>query len=151
MNLYDELCRATGKPKKPRRKTPKKDLEAIVVRDCLAYLHGHPDVIYVERRNTGMILFQSGGCVRFGHKGAADIWCLLRRLPPWRFNCPDATAWVKAGQNLHIEIECKRADGKGKQTQAQAAFQEFCVNNAIPYLLVTSAKELAEKLLQFGA
>lgn len=142
VTLYDECKAATiEKLKKPRRKTPKKNLEARVVRECLKLLAEHPDVVYAERRNTGMVLFQGGGCVKFGHKGAADIWCLYR--VPMVIDIGITTI------NRHVEIECKRADGKGKQTPAQLEFQEFCEEHGIPYLLVTSAKELAKKLPQF--
>lgn len=146
MTIYDE-CKAAGRPKKPRRKTPKKNLEARVVRECLAYLHTRPDVVYVERRNTGMVLFRDGGCIRFGHKGAADIWCLVKTLVEIDIGVTETIQ--------HIEIECKRADGKGKQTESQQDFEEFCEGHDIPYLLVTSARELAQKLFaakaKFGA
>lgn len=161
MNSLPQEC-PVGKRKK-RRKTPKKNLEAQVVRKCLRLLAEHPDVVYAERRNTGMVLFQGGGCVKFGHKGAADIWCLLN-VYQYDHNCRHGFSngypqchpedWGSQCDNckqlIHIEIECKRADGKGKQTPAQQNFEIFCHGRNIPYLLVTSAKELAEKLLQFG-
>lgn len=146
-------------PQRKRKRTPKKHLEATVVRECLQFLAKHPDVIYVERRNTGAVQFQDGGFVRFGAVGAADIWCLVRRYTH-RKNCrigsssgrpmccpedwgPDCEGCI---QTTHIEIECKRSDGKGRQSAAQKKFQEFCASQHIPYILCSSTKQLAEQL-----
>lgn len=126
-----------------RKRTPKKNLEGLVVRECLAYLKQHSNVIYVERRNTGAVRFQDGGFIRFGAKGAADIWCLVRA---------DAACFVNGiwpvNQFItqHIEIECKRRDGHGHLTPDQKRFQEFCNEHNIPYFVVTSAEELKKKI-----
>lgn len=151
-NLYDECQAAAPPPKKRRRKSPKSSLEAGVIRGCVKYLHDCPAVVYVERRNTGAVRFADGGFVRFGSKGAADIWCLIRtQVYHTRPDEETGDVWMSPEADVdltHIEIECKRADGKGKQSEAQVQFQQFCNKNNIPYLLVTSATELAEKLSQ---
>lgn len=155
--IYDECMATGGEPTKPTRKrSPKKNLEARVIRDCLTYLCRHPTVVYVERRNTGAVMFTDGSRVAFGATGAADIWCIARthvhrancRIDLTGKCCPEdwGPGCDDCPQLKHIEIECKRADGKGKQSQAQKDFQHFCNANGIPYLLVTSAEELTEKL-----
>ncbi|MBU2051426.1 MAG: hypothetical protein KKH61_20955 [Gammaproteobacteria bacterium] len=136
---------------KPRKRTPKKSLEASVIRDCLALLHDYPDVIYVERRNTGAVKFTDGGFIRFGSPGGADIWCLLATpLYELIISADDNVEPVskQSGSYLikHIEIEAKRADGKGRQSPAQKRFQAMCDDWGIPYLLVTSAEELQKAL-----
>ena len=138
---------------KPRKRTPRKNLEAVVVRECLLYLKQHPQVIYIERRNTGAVVLEGGGFIRFGSKGAADIWCLiqcrsLKHYPDEQmFVCQDNIDGSCAGScHTHVEVECKRQDGKGRQSEAQKAFQEYCDSHGIPYILVTSANELAKKL-----
>lgn len=123
-------------PVGPRKRRSKKGSEAPVIRDCLRYLHDCSDVVYYERRNSGAVQFQDGGFLRFGRKGAADMWCLVRD-PEWPF---------ERGSVVHVEVECKRADGKGRQSEAQKEFQEFCDSHHIPYILTTSALDLAEKI-----
>ncbi len=131
---------------KPRKRSPKKDGEAVVVRECLLFLKQHPQVIYVERRNTGAVQFADGGFIRFGSKGAADIWCLVEApIQNW-INNFDRHMIEDENVLVHVEIECKRADGKGRQSEAQKKFQQFCDYRGIPYILVISASELAEKL-----
>lgn len=127
-------------PQRKRRKTLKKNLEGTVVRECLHFLRLYPDVIYVERRNTGAVKFQDGGFIRFGSRGAGDIWCLVRAYAGY------AIAGRPMSTLMHVEIEAKRRDGKGRQSADQKEFQAFCDGVGIPYLLVTSATELAEKL-----
>ena len=146
-----------------KRKTPKKNLEGHVVRECLAFLQLHPDVVYMERRNTGMVLFEGGGAIRFGSKGAADIWCLMAQYKhrdncriglsngvtaccpeDWCENCSDCKRLI------HVEIEAKRADGKGRQSADQKEFQKFCDDYGIPYILTTSAEKLAEELARIS-
>ena len=124
---------------KSRKRTPKKNLEAQVVRECLQFLAKHPQVIYVERRNTGAVQFQDGGFVRFGQKGAADIWCLIKINR--RFGLYGHTVII-----THIEIECKRSDGRGRQSETQKKFQEFCDSRHIPYILTNSASHLAGQI-----
>ncbi len=135
---------------KPRKRSPKKDGEAVVVRECLLFLKQHPQVIYIERRNTGAVVLEGGGFIRFGSKGAADIWCLVdttRYLTAYNEN---TNQWYKScdpvGGITHVEIECKRADGKGRQSEAQKKFQEFCDSQGIPYILTTSASYLAGQI-----
>lgn len=121
----------------PRKRSKRHDLEAAVQRECLQWLGKQDLVIYVERRNTGAIAFEDGSRVAFGRTGAADIWCLLRRRN--MNTCP-----------IHIEIECKRRDGKGRLSQAQEKFKQKCDRDGVPYLVVTSAEDLAEKLFARG-
>lgn len=131
-----------------KRKTPKKNLEGHVVRECLAFLRLHPDVVYVERRNTGMIRFQGGGAIRFGSKGAADIWCLIRLRAIMSKTLIGRI--IHSSRIAHVEIECKRADGKGRQSADQKEFQKFCDDHSIPYILTTSAEKLAEELTRIS-
>lgn len=131
-----------GPPKPKRKRTSKKDLEGTVIRECLKALKASPAVAYVERRNTGAAMFQGGGFVRFGRVGSADIWCLVQCNIP----CPnEGGAWA-CPRLTHVEIECKRADGKGRQSPDQKRFQELCDNRGIPYILTTSAQELMVKI-----
>ena len=139
---------------KPRKRRSRKNLEAPVIKECLNFLLKHPQIIYVERRNTGAVQFQDGGFLRFGQKGAADIWCLVdttqyltaydKKMNQWFRSCDPIKGLV------HVEIECKRKDGKGRQSEAQKKFQEFCEGHAIPYILTTSANQLAEKIQAIG-
>ena len=132
-----------------RKRSARKNLEGPVIRECLQALAKCPDVIYVERRNTGAVQFQDGGFIRFGSKGAADIWCLVK-VP---FYVPKL---INKDKNLyqvetvyiseHIEIECKRSDGKGRQSEDQKTFQDFCNKHHIPYILTISANELMAKI-----
>lgn len=129
-DLADELtlcpiCEEAGKPK--RKRTPKKNLESGVVKDCLNYLVLDSRIAYVERRNTGAVSFGEKGFIRFGAKGAADIFCVLK-------------------DGRHVEIECKRADGKGRLSTAQQEFSKHCVTNGIPYVVITSVAELEKYL-----
>jgi len=124
-----------------RKRKHSKDLEAGVIKACLKYLRNHPAVIYVERRTTGLFPSGPNSYVSVGHKGAADIWCLIIR--DWK--CPD-DPFFEHRCIEHIEIECKRADGKGHVSPEQKKFQAFCKEHHIPYFVVTSADELKEKL-----
>ncbi len=135
-------------PKKPRNSTPANDREAAVLKECLLFLAAQDSVVYVERRNTGAVEFEGGGHIGFGRKGAADIWCLLRRTcyrPPPGLPCQTL---ICGKELVHIEIECKRRDGRGKLSRAQLEFQRACKDRGTPYFVVTSADELAEKLLE---
>lgn len=142
-------------PKKRRCRTPKKDSEAAVLRECLIYLRDIPRVVYVERRNTGAIAFADGGFMRFGTPGGADIWCLIRCLSTQLY----PTGWICTGNVdsscsgscfTHIEIEVKRRDGKGKLSSAQQSFKRFCEKSGIPYFVVTSKENLIEQLKEAG-
>jgi hypothetical protein len=129
----DFLDKMFGPPPKPpkRRKTPRRDLEGSVVKECLEFLHHRcPDVAYVERRNTGAVAFEGGGFLRFGSKGAADIWCLIR------------------GESglIHIELEIKRRDKRGRLSEDQKQFQRMCKDEGIPYFVITSVEELIASL-----
>ena len=138
---------------KPKRKRSKRtDLEGHVVRECLKFLNDCPGVIYVERRNTGAVQFEGGGFIRFGSKGAADIWCLVKETlyeVDVSGDPLDIVAQSRISDSYlvrHVEIECKRADGKGRQSPDQRAFQEFCDSQHIPYILTTSAEKLKLKI-----
>ncbi len=132
-----------------KRRTPKKDLEGAVVRDCLIFLKDHPKVVYFERRNTGAIKFDDGRFMRFGQKGAADIWCLLNTARHLVTQDQNGT-WFRSKQSVggvvHVEIECKRGDGKGRLSPDQRKFREFCDNRNISYILTTSAEGLAAEI-----
>ena len=161
-------------PVGPRKRRAKRaGLEGPVVRECLKLLHDDPRVVYVERRNNGAVQFDDGGFVRFGSKGAADIFCICK-IPVYVFEpLPRVQIEHKDGQNYvceassaspiedgdiighyvpvhyrlaHVEIECKRSDGKGRQSAVQKEFQEFCDNQGIPYILVKSTTELKIEL-----
>ena len=141
----------TDPPKKRRHRTPKKNLEGAVVRDCLRYLHDNDDVIYVERRNTGAVQLEGGGFIRFGSKGAADIWCLVKQIA----KSGDGLYGYIAGRPptttrlVHVELEMKRADGKGRLSEDQKVFRDFCHKHDIPYFVITSVRELSEILNRF--
>lgn len=128
-------------PKKRRRRTPKKDSEAAVLRECLLYLKKCPVTVYTERRNTGAVAFTDGGFVRFGTPGGADIWCLIHGYAQDVMNVPIL---------IHTEIECKRRDGKGKLSPAQQSFKQFCEKSGIPYFVVISAEDLEKQLKEAG-
>lgn len=127
---------------KPRRlygkqRTPKNDLEAAVLKECKVYLKTNRCVLYVERRNTGAVAFDDGSRVSFGAPGAADLW-ILARSP------------LNPGNVRHIEIECKRRDGKGKLSEGQKTFANNMAALGVIYLAVQSAEELKKKLESFG-
>lgn len=132
-------------PKKCRRRTPKKDSEAAVLRECMIYLKKCPDTVFTERRNTGAIAFEGGGFIRFGTPGAADIWCLIQNDARY-----DEYEYGNHVSLEHIEIECKRRDGKGRLSSAQQAFKQFCEKSGIPYFVVTSAADLDKQLKEAG-
>ena len=141
-----------ARPRK-RRGTPKRNLEGAVVRDCIALLKDRDDVIYFERRNTGAVQFEDGGFMRFGQKGAADLWCLFK-IGLWQvdvnvddpLDTPLSSHRSVSYLTEHIEIECKRADGRGRLSAAQRKFSEFCESHRIRYILTTSAQGLAAEL-----
>ena len=118
-----------------KKRTPKKDLEGAVVHECLTFLRACEQVVYIERRNTGAVQFEDGGFIRFGFKGAADIWCLISK----NYHPP-----------RHVEIECKRRDGKGRLSPDQKMFQNLCGGIGVLYFVVTSAEDLAEQLQKAG-
>ena len=147
MSLWDDITRrdesgqaAKGGPN--RRRSKRKDLEAGVLRECIKWLRAQPDVLYVERRNTGAVQFEGGGFMRFGFPGAADLWCVVA----------EGEGLLMDGATIpaHVEIECKRADGKGRLSPTQKAFQRLCHEKGIPYLVVTSAEDLAKKFRGLG-
>jgi len=135
----EALFRGSLDPPEPRRKRAKRsDLEGPVVRECLLWLASRPEVKLIERRNTGAVQFSDGRFLRFGAKGRADIWCLV------------ATTKGSIGDEVsvleHVEIECKRRDGKGKLSPAQRDFQDQCGADDIPHFVATSAEDLEQKL-----
>lgn len=131
----------TGPDKKRRHKTPKKDLESGVLRECLQWLSKHPRVVHIERRNTGAITFAGGDFMRFGLIGAADIICRVAHqdLPGYGPMHPQP-----------VEIECKRRDGKGRLSSAQDKFKQRMEHIGVPYLVVTSAEDLEKQLKELG-
>lgn len=138
-----DLFHYSSRPPKKKR-TPKKDLEGAVVRECLTFLRACEQVVYIERRNTGAVQFEDGGFIRFGSKGAADIWCLIKTTV-------DVGGWEDAIDVIeHVEIEAKRRDGKGRLSLDQKAFKQLCEKIGVPYFVVTSAEDLAEQLQKAG-
>lgn len=134
-------------PNAPKRKRRSKwrDLEASVLRECIEWLRAHPEVLYVERRNTGAMALEGGGFIRFGSPGAADLWCIIGKL----LASPCLHLFVGTC-NTHVEIECKRRDGKGRLSASQKAFKAQCAERGTPYLVVTSAQDLEKKLQESG-
>lgn len=135
-------------PKKKRKmkKTPRNMLEAVVQYECIEWLMAHKDVVYVERRNTGALTTMDGSFIKFGKVGAADIWCLVR--PPSIINerlQQHVHYWKSVPMPWHVEIECKRRDGKGRLTGSQLEFKQLCEVRGIPYFVVTSAVDLDKK------
>lgn len=119
--LFDP--RDPPEPKPRQRKTPKRDLETPVIKECLVWLHKHG--YYAERRNTGAVKYGKA-FVRFGTPGGADIFAVI--------------------DGKHCEVECKRRDGKGRLSDNQKEFRQRMKEYWIPYLAVTSADELAEQI-----
>ncbi len=132
---------APGGVRKSHKRSSKKDLEGPVVKECLSLLKSLPEVLYVERRNTGAVQFPDGRFVRFGVKGGADLWCLIA-TPLSRY----PNRLLRPIALRHVEVECKRRDGKGKQSAEQKTFEQHCGKIGVPYLLVTSAEDLRKKL-----
>jgi hypothetical protein len=130
-----------GPQKKRRRKTPKKDLEGAVQKECLDWLVAHPDVLYVERRNTGAVKTEDGGFFRYGRTGGADIFCRLKRRPCDNLAYPFP---------IPVEIECKRRDGKGTLSDDQKTFKREMDDIGVPYIMVLSAEDMAEQLRELG-
>ena len=129
--------------KKKRRTTPKKDLEDGVKRDCielLAHLQKIGEVCLYERRNVLVMHTTDGGFVQAGVKGRADIWAVV--FDGSSADCPPIPT--------HVEIECKRRDGKGTLSAAQKDFQAFCKAHGVPYVVVKSAEELKVWLRELG-
>lgn len=83
--------------------------EAHVLRQCLDYLHYHPQVAFAWRNNAGMIPTEAGNLVRLSPAGSSDI---IGMLIDGRFLAVE----VKAGRNKPTELqqdflERVRADG----------------------------------------
>jgi len=90
----------------------------------------HPDVIDWERRTTGV--FKRGPrYVRTGRVGAPDLWCVLK-------------------DQRHLEIECKRRDGKGRYGPDQEEFRDKCLARNGLWVGVKNEKELADYLNGLG-
>lgn len=116
--------RGAGPPK--RNKTPVKDTEAEVQRECVRYLRSLG--IPVNRQNAGKIRVGIG-FIQLALPGAADLVGIM----------PD-------GSGRHLEVECKRRDGKGIQSDTQKQYQELVEKWGGVYLLVTSAEDLKNQL-----
>lgn len=115
------LARRGMKPK--RRKTPKGDLESAVLKECMVWLKAQG--YYAERRNTGAVKYGKA-FVRYGSPGAADILAVIH--------------------GRHIEIECKRRDGKGRLSDNQKEFKQLMADYYIPYFVVCSVDELERSI-----
>ena len=148
MSESDFTRMASGKidwpeKKKRRRTTPKANLEDGVKKECMALLAGLQktgQVRLYERRNVLFMRTEDGGVIQAGVKGRADIWAVVLDGRP--ADCPAIPT--------HVEIECKRRDGKGVQSDAQKDFEALCHRRGIPYLLVTSAADLRRELRAIG-
>lgn len=129
---------------KPRqRRTPKRMLEDSVKKDCLkllARLQKHGSVRLYERRNVLNMATTDGGRIMAGVRGRADIWAVVV--------CIDGQRDYGGSHQQHVEIECKRRDGKGRASPAQVEFEGFCKRSGIPYVIVTSADDLAAWLCE---
>ena len=118
-----------GKPpplKKPRKKTPKNDLEAAVKREGLALLHkmGMP----CWRQNAGEVHIGSY-YIQLAPSGAADLTGIL----------PDGR---------RLECEAKRRYG-GIQSDDQKEFQQMIESRGGVYILFHSSTELSDKLKKY--
>lgn len=151
--LYDRLWpprSPTIRPKKKMKKTPRNMLEAAVKRECMQWLVDQENVVYVERRNTGALTTVSDSFIRFGQVGAADIFCLIRPPGEWDGRLlTERPYWRNVPIPFHVEIECKRRDGKGRLSGAQREFKQYCDAIGVPYFVVTSAADLEKKLSHF--
>lgn len=109
-----------------KKKTPRKDLESTVQRECVKYLKslGVP----VNRQNAGLI-HTGTHHIKLAEAGAADLVSIV----------PD-------GSGRHLEVECKRRDGKGRQTEDQKNYQRRVERWNGVYLLVTSKEDLEGQL-----
>ena len=99
-----------------KRTTP----EGAVLRDCLALLKMMG--IFHWRNNTGAVNTPSGGFIRFGSKGSADILALRN--------------------GKFLAVECKAQ--KGKPTPEQLAWGQTVKEHGGYWCCVRSASELAE-------
>lgn len=146
--LWKQL-RGSGPPILKKRRS-RKVLEANVLKECREWLLNQDKVVYVERRNTGAMQLEDR-FVPFGVKGGADLWCLIE-VPLLKAIVPeDETFNILFEPNKyyivsHVEIECKRRDGKGRMSDAQKKFQARCKKIGVPYFVVTSAKDLEQQL-----
>lgn len=109
---------------KPKKKRSRKNLEAGVLKEGIQWLRQHG--LFIWRSNTGAVRFDSGGFLKFGFVGSADITGIL----------PDGR---------RLECEAKRRVG-GKQSDKQKIFQNLIEANDGIYVLFHSVEELAEKL-----
>lgn len=151
MQIHDPHLSLDEFKKKTRKKTKKHDLEGAVLHECIMFLSAHEQVVYVERRNTGAVQFDDGFFLRFGATGAADIWCLILRPMSVHAACGQGRQHnISIDVLTHVEIECKRRDGKGRLSEGQKEFQQFCAEAGIPYFVVTSAEDLGKKLHEAG-
>lgn len=86
---------------------------------------------------TGALKTESGGFLKFGKVGSADIFCIF---PVYLGN-------KKYG--IHAEFEAKT--GSGKQSKNQKLHQKFVVErNGGIYILFHSVEELMERLKTAG-
>lgn len=111
-------------------KRPAHGTEAPVIRACERLLRTHPSVVMWERRNNGGVA-KGSHFIKFGAKGRADLFAIVETADH---------------RLVHVEAEAKRGDGKGKMSEPQEAFGAMCKRVGIPYVVVTSAAELAEWL-----
>ena len=99
--------------------------ESAVVRACLDYLLRLRKLVAWRSNNAGIFSQARARYIFHGLKGVPDIIVIL---PGGRF----------------LGVECKSETGR--QSEAQAVFQERCEQAGGLYLLVRSAAELAEKM-----
>lgn len=118
----------TVKQPSKRRRSSASDLEASVIKE--AVLIARQRGWNLKRRNTGAVFTPDGRMIRYGGKGAADVFLVVQ----------------VNGMPLHIEAEAKRRDGKGRLSAAQLAFAGWCHDEGIPYFTFTSGKEFESKV-----
>ena len=99
-----------------KRSTP----EGAVLRDCLALLKMMN--VFHWRNNTGAVSTPSGGFIKFGSKGSADILALR--------------------DGRFLAVECKAP--KGKPTPEQLAWGQTVKEHGGYWCCVRSAAELPE-------
>lgn len=100
--------------------------ESAVLRGCLDYLHARGVMCW--RNNTGAFKPQSGGFVRYGMTGSADIIGI----------CKD-------GRFLAVECKCKG----GCPSAEQLHFQKQIKKNGGVALIVYSVEELIRAVADF--
>ena len=91
----------------------------------------HPNIL-LKRRNVGAHKTEDGRFIRFGEKGQADIWGIVRE-----HTCSKCK---RLCQGTHLEIELKGSDGMPTELQIKW-LNQVAEYNAIPILLFAEADD----------